>query len=726
MRPAGQFPLLTLLQRFPYFWRTLPLALLLLVMQAFQLFRASDDSFWDVWTRLLSRYASTPVVVVAIDEKTLAAYGRISNWDRHMYVQALNHLQQAGASAIGLDVLFPERSGQDQEFVQAMQQQGVVLADAEIFGERVPRHPDLKNAQYGAILLNTSSGNIARTFQTQYTFASDQSSQPSFAAQLARKAGYGVELSETPQYLSYNAPPGQAFLQISFSDVVQGQFRYADVQNRIVLIGVTAGGVERDQFLSPYTRGFLGNPLPIAGVEAQATAVHTLIQGGFTAPHPLILGVVSALILLLLVGSQVRGLLVMVLLAVLVFAQGMLHQEGLMFPLTSLVLAVVGGLLLRLVFAFTDVQKGINAQLKRLSLQFQSEKPFSGSPLKRLELLQEIEEKLSQERVRLQVLLDNVDSPMFLSGADGKITLQNPSALRLLGEQPSLQALRQHFDLPDLAEGIERVLQGQSSYEALSENGLLTLRPVVSGGLVGNVTPTNHFTHLLEQHDQHAAAIVHDFRSPLTSIMGFAQFMEADASEEQKEILGIMLSEARRIADLIDDFLMVSRSKAAILDIREVELASLIRRAAAVAAPLFTEKHMVLQLDLPRTVFVEVDDRAITRALLNLLSNAVKYSSPSSEVNVKLVVHNEEVLLSVQDHGVGLSPEDQQRLFGRFFRSSNPAIQEVKGTGLGLHTVKELIKAHGGEIWVDSRLGKGSTFTIHLPLKETVLLPELV
>ncbi|GEM46459.1 CHASE2 domain-containing protein [Deinococcus cellulosilyticus] len=709
-----------------YLWRTLPLALLLMVMQAFQLFKSTDDSFWDLWTRLLPGYSSSPVVLVTIDEKTLSEYGRISSWDRRLYVQALDHLQEAGATAIGLDVLFPERSPQDREFIAALKKPNVVLADAEIFGQRVPRHPDLKNANYGAILLNTSSGNIARTFQTRYTFASDGRTYPGFAAQLVEASGTAVRPSEVPQYLSYNAPPGQGFLRLSFSDVIAGNFRYGDVQNRIVLIGVTAGGLERDQVLSPFSQGWLGNPLPIAGVEAQATAVHTLLQGGFTSPHPMTLAVLSALILLLIACTQVRGRVVVVLTAFLIFAQGMLFQEGLILPTTALLLAVVGGLLLRLVFAFADVQQGINAQLKRLSAQFNGDRPFLGNPLKRLELLREIEEKLAQERQRLQVLLDNVDAPMFLAGADGKITLQNPSSLRLLGEDPELQDLKEHFDVPDLAEGIDRVLSGESSYEALSENGLITLRPLGTGGLVGSVTPTNHFTHLLEQHDQQAAAIVHDFRSPLTSIMGFAQFMEADATPEQKEILGIMLSEARRIADLIDDFLMVSRSRAAILDMREVDLAALIRRAAAVAAPMFTEKHMVLQLDLPRTVFVEIDDRAMTRALLNLLSNAVKYSSPFSEVTVQLRMQDEEVLLSVQDHGVGLSPEDQQRLFGRFFRSSNPAIQEVKGTGLGLHTVKELIKAHGGEIWVDSELGMGSTFTIHLPLKETVLVPELV
>lgn len=705
--------------------RLLPLALLLLMLQGFNVFKPLDDGLWDVWTRTLPAREPSPVVLVTIDESTLAQYGRISGWDRRMYVQAISHLKDAGASAIGLDILFPERSAQDREFIQGVQQPGVVLADAELFGERVPRHPELQNATYGAILLNTSSGNIARSFQTAYTFASDGKTYPGFAAQLVQQAGQPVTTSENQQYLRYNAPPGQGFLQLSFSEVIRGNFRYGDVQDKVVLIGVTAGGIERDQVLSPFSNSPLGDPLPIAGVEAQATAVHTLLKGGFITLPTWGMGVVTALAFLLVALSQVRGRAVGVLVVLLLALQGFLHVKGIILPLSALLMAVTGGLLLRLIFAFAEVQQGITLQLRRLNQQFNGQEASLRSPLKRLQLLQEIEEKLAQERARLQVLLDNVDTPMFLAQAGGQITLQNPSSQRLLGDAPALSKLQEIFDLPDLAEGMERVLQGQGSYESLSETGLITLRPLASGGLVGTITPTNRFTHLLEQHDQQAAAIVHDFRSPLTSILGFSQLLESEATQEQKEILGIMRSEARRIADLIDDFLMVSRTKAAILDIREMDLAALVRRAATVAAPMFTEKHMTLQLDLPRTLFVDMDDRAMTRAILNLLSNAVKYSSPHTEVQVKLRTEGNDVCLSVQDHGVGLSEEDQRRLFGRFFRSNNPAIREVKGTGLGLHTVKELVKAHGGEILVDSSIGKGSTFTIRLPIRELAQVPEL-
>jgi signal transduction histidine kinase len=120
--------------------------------------------------------------------------------------------------------------------------------------------------------------------------------------------------------------------------------------------------------------------------------------------------------------------------------------------------------------------------------------------------------------------------------------------------------------------------------------------------------------------------------------------------------------------------------------------------------------------DLPT---ITADPRRVTQVVLNLVSNAVKYTYPGAHVNLRGFVNPAGLLqVDVEDDGVGLSPEQQEHLFRRFYRADNPLRDEVGGTGLGLSIAKSFIELHSGEIWVQSELGKGSTFSFMLPLTQ--------
>ena len=115
---------------------------------------------------------------------------------------------------------------------------------------------------------------------------------------------------------------------------------------------------------------------------------------------------------------------------------------------------------------------------------------------------------------------------------------------------------------------------------------------------------------------------------------------------------------------------------------------------------------------------VKADRDALAQALLNLLNNAVKYSRDQRHIKVGLAQTDGHVALSVADHGIGIPRPDLSRIFEKFYRAGNPLVHETKGTGLGLSLVEHIVHAHGGTIEVESTLGEGSCFTIHLPLDQ--------
>ncbi|MGH9799067.1 MAG: sensor histidine kinase, partial [Blastocatellia bacterium] len=129
-----------------------------------------------------------------------------------------------------------------------------------------------------------------------------------------------------------------------------------------------------------------------------------------------------------------------------------------------------------------------------------------------------------------------------------------------------------------------------------------------------------------------------------------------------------------------------------------------------------------VNLEKPQTPLppVVIDQEAIAQAFINLLDNAVKYSGEATQINVTLGQQNGFVTIAVRDHGIGIASEERDKVFEKFYRVGNVLVHDVKGSGLGLSIVKHIVEAHQGRVTVESELGKGSTFVIHLPVDEIV------
>jgi signal transduction histidine kinase len=213
------------------------------------------------------------------------------------------------------------------------------------------------------------------------------------------------------------------------------------------------------------------------------------------------------------------------------------------------------------------------------------------------------------------------------------------------------------------------------------------------------------------------ATTVHDLRSPLTSISGQVQlarrFIDKDSARE-REALGLALAQVARMDRLLDELVDLSRvtSNAAamervVFDVRAVVTDAIARHEIADAPRI--------ECQLPDvSVNVRGDVGRIGRIVDNLLDNAAKYSSPSAPIRVSLRVVGPEAQIRVEDRGVGIPADAQERLFTPYFRSSRT--RDVPGTGLGLHISRRIAQQHGGRLWLQSSTQTGSTFCLALPL----------
>jgi signal transduction histidine kinase len=217
------------------------------------------------------------------------------------------------------------------------------------------------------------------------------------------------------------------------------------------------------------------------------------------------------------------------------------------------------------------------------------------------------------------------------------------------------------------------------------------------------------------------STLAHEMRTPLTSIKGFstALLMEeaAFSLETQQEFLQIIDDECDVLTDLIHDLLESSVIEAGLLrlELEPVMLPHLVQSVVSDIAHQ-TEKHRVL-VDIPRVFpIVDADPGRITQVLRNLLDNAVKYSPQGGMIVIRGEVQETQIVVSVADQGLGIAPEDLNRLFEKFFRVESGLGRHVVGSGLGLPIAQTIVESHGGRIWAESKLGEGSTFYFALPL----------
>ncbi len=225
-----------------------------------------------------------------------------------------------------------------------------------------------------------------------------------------------------------------------------------------------------------------------------------------------------------------------------------------------------------------------------------------------------------------------------------------------------------------------------------------------------------------ELKDDFVAVVSHELRTPLTSICGYLELvLEGEGGEltdDQRDLLGVVERNAERLLLIVNDLLLIAQAEAGRLAVEraEVDLAELVHQAAETAAPRAADGRVTLEVHVPGPVSLAGDAVRLGQLLDNLISNALKFTPAGGRVSVSAEEDGLHARLEVRDTGVGISLDEQQRLFSRFFRTAHAMRESIPGTGLGLAISQAIAEAHDGVIEVESELGAGTTFRVLMPL----------
>ncbi|MFL5806720.1 MAG: GAF domain-containing protein [Roseiflexaceae bacterium] len=359
-----------------------------------------------------------------------------------------------------------------------------------------------------------------------------------------------------------------------------------------------------------------------------------------------------------------------------------------------------------------------------------------------------------EESSKRQAILQSVNEGVIVLDERERVVLFNPAAEQVLGIPAEFALLQPLEHLREYGEADEQIRRAELIYTGLHD-GLLAEReqgkshtrmlelptpaqtialnfaPVVSSDGIpyGSVAVLRDVTREIEADRakrDFISSVSHELRTPLTSIKGYVDLLLLGAagpvSEGQLSFLGVVKNNANRLMDLINDILEIGRidSHKITLNFEQIDVGHVFNDVLQTLRAEIDRKSIIVSTDvqdgLPE---ITADPRRLTQVVLNLLSNAVKYTYAEGRVCLRAFRNPSGMIqVDVEDNGVGISPEQQQHLFRRFYRADNPLRDEAGGTGLGLSIAKSFVELHSGEMWVKSEASKGSIFSFILPVTQ--------
>jgi two-component system phosphate regulon sensor histidine kinase PhoR len=339
-------------------------------------------------------------------------------------------------------------------------------------------------------------------------------------------------------------------------------------------------------------------------------------------------------------------------------------------------------------------------------------------------------DQITGEKEQLRAVLSSMVEGVLVLDSDGRVALANPRLREVFSiwgpvEGRKLLEVLRH---PGIDDALRAAAAGSAPVGSEVEVGDRTLLVHAVGfpeqgpraGTVAVFHDVTELRHLESVRRDFVANASHELQTPLTAIRGFAEtLLESPLPGEQvRSQLEVILRNAERLGHLIRDMLELSQieSRRVPLQPAAVDLGRLTRTLLRDVEPRLSQRSLSAGLrDEAGEIAAFADRRAVEQVLTNLLDNAIKYTPPGGRIEVEIAARPEALRVSVRDTGIGIPPDDLGRIFERFYRVDKARSRALGGTGLGLSIVKHLLQAMGGEIHVESDLGRGSTFRFTLP-----------
>ncbi len=350
-------------------------------------------------------------------------------------------------------------------------------------------------------------------------------------------------------------------------------------------------------------------------------------------------------------------------------------------------------------------------------------------------------EDIARKTQELTSILESSDDAILGKTLDGIITSWNRGAEKLYGYRSSeiigksvlklypkdhLYEFDEIMDVIRLGESVDHHQTSRQTKDGRLIDVSVTISPIFNSQdqIVGVSTIARDISEIRElerRKDAFIGMTSHELKTPITTLKAYIQILrkqfKGDSPGDSKKYLQKMEDQIDRLTDLVTDLLDLSKIQAGKLSLNKAkfDLDELVSEVTEDLQKITTTHQLVIEGEVGRKILG--DRHRIGQILINLISNAIKYSPSVNRVIIASYSDNHKVVISVQDFGIGISKRHQKRIFDRFFRAEGSSEKTFPGLGIGLYITSELVKRHGGQIWVDSTKGKGSIFSVCLPFE---------
>jgi CHASE2 domain-containing sensor protein/signal transduction histidine kinase len=787
---SGSLPALRSLHPVVREWALLLVALLLLAfaLPGSTLFWRVDQTLYDESLRLTRTPVHPDIVVIAIDDNSLARIGRWP-WRRTVHAALLDRLATANTKGVFLDIMFAEADPdptQDTLLASAIARHGKVVLPVSLDiteGVRRARSatPVVRDAARSLGHINATldpdgslrrvplaagigEPNIPHATRTLVDIASGNHDGP--APTWVSESAYSKLVYADLLLIPFTSAPLSI---VSYADVLSGQVPASTFTNRYVLVGLTGAGTG-DTFVTPLSGDRM---LPMPGIEIHAQILNAALSNTrVAAATPMQTATLTAIVMIALLTVYLTAKARVALLATFVFALAvLLCAFVVMFTLgwwVSPIYAIV------LIFSayplwgwrrLEAAQKYMREEVARLAEEPDILPPLlvPPAPLRGSQAVDDVERSIEEvrratERLRnlkrfISDSFEQLPDAVLVADREARIVMANDRAALYL--ETALPGALVGDDLTrvlaravvgeeiDWQERLAPALQRGASFECEGATGsgrqlwirvgaAYSARAQQSGVIVG-LTDVSALRAAEARRDEVLKVMTHDMRAPQASILTLIEMHRADPSAITAESL---IERAGRYAErtlaLADGFLKLAKAEE--LDpatMPVINLVDVVLDAADGMWPLAAAKRIRLHKDIEHDeVIIRGDFDLLARAFANLIGNAIKYSEPATCITLRLRPSADKVIVSVADQGFGIPPHAMSKLFTRFGRIGETNTAKEDGVGLGLVMVKSFIAAHGGDIEVTSSVAPnnhGSVFTVTLPaaaIKDAAAPPE--
>lgn len=353
--------------------------------------------------------------------------------------------------------------------------------------------------------------------------------------------------------------------------------------------------------------------------------------------------------------------------------------------------------------------------------------------------LEKVNEQLSDEKERVNAVIRNMGEGLLVVDREGRVLMANPAAQNILGiKEENLVGKMLKDNLKE--EHLLALYRGDSPLEQIKEIELLgadesTKRVLRAsnarvenedGQTMGMMTVLTDVTKMKEVErlkSDFIAHVSHELRTPLVAMQKnltiILNEIVGKINGDQKELLTLVDENLTRLTRLINDLLDFSKIEAGKMKWAKerADIICLIKKVASNFKNWAREKNVDLVITLPdKPIELQLVSDKMTQAMTNLLSNALKFTPSGGKIEINLKEKENAIRISVEDTGIGIREEDRERIFNKFEQVKLTKPYGINGTGLGLPITKEIVKGHGGKIWVESEMNRGSSFIFELPL----------